>query len=166
MLRCLFIKRKLYEYFDNSLSQIERIKVKGHLELCSHCREELYQLKNIIEAASTKKIPQPSAEFWHNFKINLDRKLNEKLAGSVSVSLGYSSQLRQAFAYAMILIFVLSVGSYLHKRPYTFLRLAAQNESLEDDLESIDEEIEVLELNQSEDAYIDELNLLYQFDQA
>ncbi len=166
MLRCLLIKRKLYDYLEGSLSQIQKIKVKSHLEVCSRCKEELYQLKNILDTASIRKIPQPSVEFWHNFKVDLDRNLNEKLMGSQEVRLKPRYYLKPAFAYILVLIFTLVVGNYLWKRPFVSLKLAAQNEARIDEMESLDEEIETPELNQSEDGYIDELNLIYELDQA
>ncbi|MFA6216823.1 MAG: zf-HC2 domain-containing protein [Candidatus Omnitrophota bacterium] len=79
MIRCLFIKRKLYDYFDNSLSEIEQSKIKEHLDSCAGCRNNLKKIHEVIDTAGSKNIPHPTEEFWNKFQGELDDKLNDVL---------------------------------------------------------------------------------------
>ncbi len=151
MLKCLFIKRKLYDYLENSLTDIERIKVKDHLNVCSNCKDRLAQLKNIIALAAEKKAPEPDSEFWHNFKIDLDRRLNEELVPLANLEPKLSYRLRPVFAYVSALIFILViVNSNLYKRPHQDLTRIAQEEDLVEEILSLDELDEILSLNEDE----------------
>lgn len=168
MLKCLFIRRKLYDYLENSLSDIDRIKVKKHLDVCNNCQDNLSQLRSIIALAAKKKAPQPDNEFWNNFKIDLDRKLNEKLVPPINIERRLRYHLRPVFVYAGALIFILAigVGSYVYKRPHGTLIRVAENEDLINEILTLDDlEGSDLELNDNADLEIDleEINLSYQF---
>lgn len=165
MLKCIFIKRRLYDYLDNSLSEIERMKVEAHLGRCNKCGQSLKQLKIILDAASRKKAPQPNDEFWHDFKIDLGRKLNEKLVPDFSLkqSLGY--RLRPAFSFALILIFILAVGNYFLKNPHPASLRLAQDDDLVEEADALDAIDEVSEFDYQDEPY-EELNLLYKLDEV
>lgn len=168
MLKCLFIKRKLYDYLDNSLSDIDRIKVKAHLDVCSNCRERLSQIRSIIDLAANKCVPEPDNEFWHNFRIDLDRKLNEKLIPPIRIEHKLRYHLRPVFAYvgALIFILVIGIGNYVYKRPYANLTRIAQDEDLINEISTLDDlEGGDLELNDNGNLEMDleEINLSYQF---
>lgn len=166
MLKCLFIRRKLYGYFDNALSEMDRIKVKSHLDVCDECRHRLSQIKNIIDLATQKKIPQPNAEFWHNLKVDLDRRLNEILVPPIRIGHKPSYRLRPAFAYIATLILILVVGNYFYKNLLSIPGHLTQDEELIEEIVTLQEIDEALQLNYDENAYIEELNLLFQLDQA
>jgi len=143
MLKCLFIKRKLYDYSDNTLSDIDTIKVKRHLEICSGCRVRLEEIKNVINLASAKEPPRPSEDFWRNFNIDLNRKLDRRAARPIRIELGFRYRLRPVFAYAMIIIFFIGIGGYFFKKGHNSL---GQNRYLVEEvmaLEDIGEEIDV-----------------------
>lgn len=164
MLKCLFIKRKLYDYLENCLSDLDMAKVESHLKSCNKCEQSLSRIKNILDLASGKQTPQPNAEFWHNFKIDLDRKLNERLVPKIKLERRLSYRLRPVFAYATILIFILLAGNYFYKNIPSPLRYAEENADLVEETELLDEIDELTDLNHNEDAYLDEINLLYQLD--
>lgn len=164
MLKCLLLKRKLYDYLENCLSDLDMGKVEGHLKTCNKCRQSLSRIKNILDLASQNQTPQPNVEFWHNFKIDLDRKLNARLVPEIKLERRLSYRLRPVFAYATILIFMLFAGGYFYKNSPSALRYTEENTDLVDDTELLDELDEEANLNHSEDAYLDEINLLYQLD--
>lgn len=168
MLKCLFIRRKLYDYLENSLSDIDRIKVKKHLDVCNNCQDGLSQLKSIIVLAAEKKAPQPDNEFWHNFRIDLDRKLNERFVPPINIERKLRYHLRPVFAYAGALVFILviGIGSYVYKRPYTALIRIAQEEDLVEEILTLDD-LKGGDLGLNDDANLEmdleEINLSYQF---
>lgn len=168
MLKCLFIRKKLYDYFDNCLSDIDRIKVKAHLDSCGKCRENLEQIRNIIDLAAQKKTPCPSEEFWHNFKVGLDRKLNQKLVPKFAFGGRLIFNLKPAFAYALALVFILVIGSRITNKDYRFVRMFAQSdEELVEEMALLDEVDQTQDLTQDKDSsYNEEIELLYQLDQT
>lgn len=166
MLRCIFIKRKLYDYLDKSLSDIEMSKVKSHIDGCKKCNESARQLSAILEASSQKNHLEPNAEFWHNFKIDLDRRLNEKLVPAVNFKRSLSYRLRPAFAYLFTLIFVLALGNYFFKSPHSRPLYLAQDDELIDEIDALDELDEAVELDYQDDPYMEELDFLSQFEES
>ncbi len=54
------IKEKLPEYFSGALSEEEKTTVKGHLDGCRDCRDEL----ELIEAFGKVDPPDPGEFFW------------------------------------------------------------------------------------------------------
>lgn len=170
MLKCLFMKRKLYDYLEDSLSGIDKIKVKRHLDSCSRCNQSLSQMKNIIALASEEKSCKPNAEFWHNFQVELDRKLNEKLVPPLKTQTALTYRLRPLFAYAAILLFILATGSFFYKKPHHLaFRQIARDEELADEWEAL-EEVTESELSQDkdiyeDDPYLEELRFLSQLDE-
>ena len=166
MFRCIFIKRKLYDYLDNGLSETDKVEVKGHLDGCNKCSQHLGRLKNILDAASERKAPWPNTEFWHNFRIELDRKLNEKLVGPVTLKPRLSYRLKPAFTCALTLIFILALGNYFYKnRTSPHLRVT-QDEGLVDELDALDDVDETAAFDSSGDSYMDELSFFYQLDES
>lgn len=162
MFSCIFIKRKLYAYLDNALSEIEKIKVKKHLDICLSCQEKLSQMADIIDLAKNRKIPQPSEDFWHNFKIELDRKLNTRLVPEFSFQRNLNYHLRPVFVYASVLVFILAMSLYLYYKPTYLTR---SDLDLINEVNLLEEVTSDASLNHSEDMYIEELNLLYQLNQ-
>lgn len=158
MLRCFFVKSKLYPYLEETLSDTDKSSVRNHLDSCTSCRNRASQLKTILDLVRQKRLPELPREFWHNFRADLDNRLNQELVPGVAAGCLLKYRLRPAFAYAFALILVAFMGFYFHFQPFHYDDLVNEVTVLE--------EIGVApELNQDKDVYIDELNLLYQFDQ-
>lgn len=164
MLKCLFIKRKLYDYLENNLSDIDMVKVHSHLDVCHKCNQSLSQIKSILDLASQKKTPEPTEEFWRNFKIDLDRKLNAGLVPPINLERRLSYRFRPVFVCATVLIFILLMGNYLYKNIPSNLRYAQENEDVVEETELLDEIGKAEDLNDNEDTYLDEIDLFYQLD--
>lgn len=165
MLKCLLLRRKFYDYLDNNLSELNKIKLKRHLEVCNNCSQKLSQLKSILDLAAKKEPPKPNQEFWHNFKIDLDRKLNQRLIPPLVFERRLTYRLRPVLTYALALVLILVIGSYFYKNYSSFISLAQEDEALVDDIFLLDEIGEAPNLNRDEDAYINEINLFFQLDQ-
>lgn len=167
MLKCIIMKRKLYDYLENNLSEIEGLKVKKHLDVCQNCRMRSNQIKTVLDYASAKNTPQPNKEFWHDFKTDLDRKLNAALLRPLTLKPKPKFLLRPAFAYAMVLTFFLAaIGSLYKFHPSPLLQLAQNDEELVSQAADLDELTETSELNHDEDAYLEEIDLLLEVEKA
>jgi anti-sigma factor RsiW len=159
MIRCIFIKKKLYDYLDDSLSELDKDKVKRHLERCFSCRKRLEQIDTLLALAKQKNIPQPSDEFWHNFQIGLDRKLNKRLAPEFRIRPSLSLRLKPVFAYASLLVAILTLGVFLNF--YTSPTLLSKTDlALVNEISMLEELTQETYLNHSEEAYIEEIEIL------
>lgn len=165
MLKCLFLRKKLYDYIDNSLSDIDKIKVGAHLDVCANCRERINQIRNILDLAGQKEVPRPSDEFWHNFKIDLDRQLNKKLIPQLKPGYRPSYSFRPAFAYVLTLVFAMLFGSFFLKNYSSVRTHSITQDSLADEVVDIDEVSQESMFDNDKDSYIDEIELLSQFEQ-
>lgn len=163
MFKCIFIKKKLYDYLDSCLSQADRTRVEKHLAICPDCDRLLGRMSRVIELAKNKKIPEPQEAFWYDFKTGLDRKLNARLLPEFDFKPKLKINLRPAFAYASVLILILAMGTYFYtqKKP---LQFSQSDADLVNELELLEEVSQDTALNHDEKAYIDEINLLYQLD--
>lgn len=116
MFDCIFIKKKLYDYQDNSLSDRERFKVKAHLERCTDCSGILQGMRNVVRTAEDKTIPMPSEDFWRHFKIGLDEKLNERLVKPTGFSFAAQYRLKPVLIPSLVaLVLVFSSFWYFNR---------------------------------------------------
>lgn len=167
MLKCLMMKRKLYDYLDDSLTQADKLKVQKHLEGCPGCRERLSRLKAVLNRAHSQNVPNPGEEFWHDFKTGLDKKLNDKLVSPLALRPRPAFSLKPAFACAAVAIFFIAVFGSLYKSNLpTPLRLAQNDDELVEETIELDELEGQATLNHNEDAYLEEIDLLFEIEQA
>lgn len=163
MLECFLLKRKLYDCLDNSLSEIDRLRIKKHLDVCPHCQKRLTQLKVILDYASSKHIPSPNNEFWYTFKAGLDRRLNTLISETGTVTQKPKAYLKPAFASAVLCVFFLAIGISLFKFSHPTGMPLGQEAGLIEEFAVLDELSEVADLNQ-EDDYFEEMDLFIQLD--
>lgn len=164
MFKCFFVKSKFYDYIDNSLSEEEQIRVKAHLDVCLDCRRKIKQMESLISQAQKKNIPQPSDDFWYNFKTELDQKLNQKLVPEFNLKTRFSHSLKPAFivSLASIIIVVITVYFYLHSSP---VFLAKEDTDLIEEMNFWEEIAPGSLFNGNEESLIEELDSFYQLDQ-
>jgi hypothetical protein len=113
MFQCFFIEKKLYDYLDNTLSEKDKMAVKEHLESCPRCARILSHTARLVRGATETRIPVPGEDFWHNFKEELNGKLDQRLGISASVKKSPALRLRPALAMALILVVVIITGALL-----------------------------------------------------
>lgn len=66
MFRCYFIRRKLSEYDEGTLSPKAKGKVDAHLRHCARCMGELYTLRKTEQlVVELKNGPEPPEQYWH-----------------------------------------------------------------------------------------------------
>ncbi len=164
MFKCFFIKRKLYSYLDDALSPEGLESVKKHLNNCSSCRVKLEKMEGLVKAAQSIQAPQLNNEAWHDFKVDLDRKLNARLVPEFKLKRGLSYQLRPVLVYASVLIFVFGLWVYKVKINSTKANIMYAYDDILNNIDLLDELDPGLNLNHDEDAYIEEINLLSQLE--
>lgn len=164
MFECFFVKRKLYDYIDNSLSEEEKIRVKAHLDVCLDCREKIKEMESLIRQAQKKNIPQPSDDFWHNFKTELDQKLNQKLVPEFNLKGGFTYHLRPVFVLPLACVFIVAITIYfyLQSRP---VFLAKEDTDLIEEMNFWEEIAPGSLLNDNEESFTEELDNFYRLDQ-
>ena len=161
MISCIFIRKKLYDYLDNSLSEVDRDKIEKHLQLCSVCQKRLDQMNKVIELARTKKSPQLSEDFWHNFQIELDRKLNKRLVPELRFKTHLSYRLKPALVYASTLVVILFIGLYIHL--YSTSAIFTKSDlALINEISLLEEVTSEIYLNGTEQTLTEEIEFLYQ----
>lgn len=164
MLKCFLMRKKIYEYLDNSLSDVDTIRVKKHLETCGECREKFERMKSIIALAAEKKAPVPDNEFWHKFQVDLDSKLNEKLVLPAAVKRRPAFRYRPAVAYVSTLLFVFVLGISLYRKPSVTFRID-QDEDLVNGVVELYDLDENQALNHNDESDMEEILLLDQLSQ-
>ncbi|MCM8788642.1 MAG: zf-HC2 domain-containing protein [Candidatus Omnitrophica bacterium] len=64
-MKCEEIKKKIIEFVDGGLSDVERIDIEKHLEECHRCRKEIESVKTIFSSAKQIKTPEYDEAFWN-----------------------------------------------------------------------------------------------------
>ncbi len=165
MIQCIFIRRKLYDYMENSLSQSASAKVKQHLECCAVCRGKLEAMAKLIQSVEEKIAPQPSEEFWKGFKVGLRQKLNERLSPSLGQpeldlkpKLNYF--LKPAYVVPAFLVIVLAISFYLRYNNLVYFN--ASDTAIINEVSLLEEVSPDISIGNGGNANIEELNILYQ----
>jgi anti-sigma factor RsiW len=136
MIRCLFIRGKLYEYIDKSLSEEDHVRVANHLETCVSCRTRVAQIGRVLSVAAQNTAPVPSEDFWNNFRAELDDKLNQKLVPSCPAR---AIRVRSALALATACLLIIAFSISLKTATRSPVRLAQSDKELIEELSSIEE---------------------------
>ena len=139
MLKCIWLRKKLYDYVDNALNENERVKLANHLESCADCRHRAEDIRGILGVAQSMNTPQPSEEFWHNFQSELDHKLNDQLVPSREERLAVSRKLRPALAFTMLSMLILVFTFGVFTRTAKLPRLAQEDKALIEEISSLDD---------------------------
>ncbi len=152
MFKCMFIKRKLYDYLEGDLRENERSQVKQHLDACSFCRARFNQAAELIKAAADKTIPSLSQRFWDDFRVGLDDRLNRRLVSPFKFKPVRAWNLKPVLALALILMFISAGGIYKHYSKSYFYADA--------DAQLIDEAVLLAELDPGSGLDIDDDGML------
>jgi len=168
MLRCLFIRRKLYDLVAGRLNAKERNALLGHLDRCAFCRKRAQEFKKLLGAVeSNRQPPQPDEVFWSKFQAELNNKLDQELTAGVTseaeprreVKPGYL--FRPVLAYASVLLFMLVAVFSLYRYVQPKI-IAYQDQQIVEEILLLDEfnGTTILPLG---DAYIQEMDILSRY---
>jgi hypothetical protein len=160
MFGCIFLKRKLYDYLEDDLPEAEAAKLKKHVQACPTCQKRMLEISRLLAMAKTKNMPEVSDDFWHDFSIKLDERLNAQLVPELKTKAlaKYRPQPVFAFASVMIVFLLASALFYFLHRPVFF---SSSEKSLLNDAAVLEELSGEPLLNGSEEDYLDELTFLY-----
>lgn len=139
MFRCFVMRKKIYDYVDNSLGENEKVKVANHLESCAGCRQKAEDIRAIISAVRAGPVPQLSEDFWHGFQAELDYKLNRRVVPTLEERRAVSRRLRPVFAFTMVSLLILffSVGLFYRSKPLPML--AIEDATLIEEINTLEE---------------------------
>lgn len=162
---CFLIKRKLYDFIEDNLTQAQAEKIKIHLAGCARCAQEHSRMRQVLALASQKKTPELSGQFWANFDRELEEKLVKKkvLPEQIRLRQYYFPRvgLRPAFTVATVFILLLAINFYLFGGLPTKARLnALSDERLLNDIETLEELTGESVALDNEDYLLNELDLL------
>ncbi len=78
MKKCKYFQQLLVEDFYNEINSQDKSKLDKHLETCEDCKSQLAQIQSTLNGMNQYNRSQPSEEFWDNYWINLESKLEQK----------------------------------------------------------------------------------------
>jgi predicted anti-sigma-YlaC factor YlaD len=162
---CFFVRKKLHEFLGLTLAQKEYARVAQHLKVCVACRQRADELKVILQAAQQGPALKPSAAFWEDFKADLDKALNERIAYDArehSLSRGVGLRLfpKPVLAYLAILVFMLGAGFSGYRFYLSYTRQSSATQALVNEAVILDEISEVAGLSVKGEEILEELIFL------
>jgi len=160
MIKCFFIRRKLYDYLDNALSDSDSDKVKLHLASCVSCRSQSERIARIIEVTEKKVTPQVSDEFWKNFKAGLYTKIAQRLVPVEEAKPQVNYWLRPAWMLSTALVIVLTVNFYFRSNS---LYVSNSDAAIVNEAILLEEVSPGTIVTNGDTSSFEELNILYQF---
>lgn len=161
MFRCFLIRKRLYEYLEHNLSDIDNRRVKSHLQICEACQNRFNQMNVLLELARAKKTPQIQEDFWHDFNTGLDKKLNAVLVPEFRTMPSLKFQFKPLLVYVSVSVFVLAVTAALSFHSKTKI-IGNSEAALIDEISLLDELTDDPILSGNIEDYLEEIDILEQ----
>ncbi len=174
MLKCFFIKRKLTDYLDGTLTRESAEDVKNHLDGCPGCRRVFSQAQELISIAAQKNKVELTDEFWKKFDRDLNDRLDAQLGKNLSPNkrfafIPFSVLPRPVLVAVPLALIVVAIGLHL-LYPARYIREARiyrqQETGIVEDMELLDElsEANGVSYTAQDEDYIAEMDVLYLLD--
>jgi hypothetical protein len=64
---CRKVQDQLIEFYEDHLHSRDAEHIRGHLEKCPLCREELSSIERVIVGLKCQRLPDPGEAFWRDF---------------------------------------------------------------------------------------------------
>jgi hypothetical protein len=64
---CREVQDQLIEFYEDQLDRRDAEQIRGHLEICSLCREELSSIERVILGLKSQPLSDPGEVFWRDF---------------------------------------------------------------------------------------------------
>jgi hypothetical protein len=64
---CREVEDRLIEFYEDQLDRRDAEHIRGHLEICSLCREELSSIEKVILGLKSQRLSDPGEVFWRDF---------------------------------------------------------------------------------------------------
>lgn len=106
IIECAEVQKNLSEYLHNELSDEYNSLIENHLTICSHCNNELENLKKLIESIENSQKPEPPSYLRAQFSELINKEKTNYEEGIKQKPLIYSKRIlvRVAAAIALLLI--------------------------------------------------------------
>ena len=74
---CREVQDQLIDFYEDQLDRRDAEHIRGHLEICSLCREELSSIEKVILGLKSQRLSDPGEVFWGNFPKKVRRAFYE-----------------------------------------------------------------------------------------
>ncbi len=64
---CREVQDQLIDFHEDQLDPKAAEQIRGHLEVCSLCREELNSMEKVMMGLKSQRLPDPGEAFWRDF---------------------------------------------------------------------------------------------------
>ncbi|MBL7070170.1 MAG: zf-HC2 domain-containing protein [Candidatus Omnitrophica bacterium] len=171
MLRCLFIKRKLYDFVAGELGLKEKAALSRHLQVCSGCRRKAGELKTVFSlAAKREKLPLPDEAFWGKFQVELNKRLDQETGAEFAPEPEARRQMRHSYLFRPVLAYA-SVLLLMMVTVFSLYRYYQPKIHAYQDQQIVEEVLFLEELNGTNgttilplgDAYIQEIDIISRY---
>ena len=99
-MKCKNVHKLIVEFVNKELSPAQNEEIKEHLKVCSKCKEEIEEIKTVLDLSKEIKIQEFSEDFWALQRnkltkgmlkrvINIPLKLTIALAGSFIILISF-----------------------------------------------------------------------------
>jgi hypothetical protein len=80
MKECKYFQQLIIEDFYNEIETQEKSKLTDHLKSCDNCKTRSLQIQSTLQNMNRYERPEPPVEFWNNYWLNLESKLEQKIS--------------------------------------------------------------------------------------
>lgn len=74
---CREVQDQLIDFHQDQLDPKAAEQIRGHLEVCSLCREELNSMEKVMMGLKSQRLPDPGEAFWRDFPKRVRRAFYE-----------------------------------------------------------------------------------------
>jgi len=75
---CREVEIQLIAFYEGQLDRPDAERIRGHLEECHRCREELASIERVLSALQSQRLPDPGEVFWKEFPWNVRNALSHE----------------------------------------------------------------------------------------
>ncbi len=91
---CREVQDQLIEFYEDQLDRRDAEQIRGHLEICSLCREELSSIEKVILGLKSQRLSDPGEVFWRDFPKKVRKAFYE---GGRSIRVPILLRVREGF---------------------------------------------------------------------
>lgn len=110
-MKCRKVKKRLVDYIENELKDLEKKAIDDHLKICNKCSAELNGLKETIGLTKRVKVPRLSERFWVNFLPHVRERIEAREERR------FSFKLVPVFAVSLSILFVIGIFYLRNREP-------------------------------------------------
>jgi hypothetical protein len=121
MKECKYFQQLMVDDFYSEIEPNQKSELNKHLDSCDRCKRQSAQIHSTLDGMNQYKREEPSEEFWDNYWINLESKLDRKPSFNEKLNkiiVGF--QIKQSWIYGVATaVAFLVIGIFLGKYYFT-----------------------------------------------